>query len=515
MKLILKLIKFLLITLVSILIIPVTLVVLMYKSVTPPSYETSTVNLESVIKESVDTFLDKTEAPFTFNLGVNEELLNIELNKKLEDQFESDDEDYVYVEDRVKYQGTWVTFKDDTIDVISGIHFDSSIMTFKTRVLLSFIIDDSSLKNGKIVLKLDKINVGNLPLAWLVSMSPGILNTLTGKDINEMVDNAFGDIGELDIKKRELTIDIYRVTYKLDENKELVNLLLTKVLGSELLSLGVDEIDSEYLLNLGIDFTQLKTTYKDIVLSDKIENENEFKLFLSQKALESLILNNKKIVFNEIEFNQIFDYLLNTIEGSLFSGKFYSDYKLDVKKPIVNLDGENLDIIIPITIGNETKVFTTGLKASLELIRKENDNSLYLSIKNVVIGEFNFESEEIETIISKFATDKMELVNGEFIIKDFFAKFDQPGIEFKDISVNDGNVEFNYETNLSDILDTIISEDSIPDVIKDKAQEILDKKNNNELDIDEEINDILDLIEGLSEDEKNDLLDKIKNSFLP
>ncbi|VEU79603.1 hypothetical protein [Haploplasma axanthum] len=511
MKLLLAPIKILLWIIGIILLLVTILLVLMHKSVKVPDITVSK-DLETIVIEELDELIDDTNNDKTLNIGISENTANIEIKKQLLKQFTaSTNPEYLYEDENIKFQGAWIEYKENTINVISGVHINAKIMTYKTSVSLSFEIVNTK---SEIVLKLKKINVGNLPLAWLVSMSPNILKTFTGQDLNQMVTNILGDIGTFDIKKRELKVDLYKLADQANENKELLTLLLDVLFENDLVEFGIKDDNGTNKLGLTLDLNKIKNDKAAVVISavDKINSEIELEIFLRNKALQSLISQEESISFSALDLNKVIDYsLANSLaleNGVLSKQVVYKDYEIIIGVFYIEVKDNEVYLNVPIKIGKDNNYFKTTIIANVGL--EKIDSDLGIEIKNLNIGEINFDNTEISALLTMFATEEMGFDNNKFLLQDFFAKFDQQGITFTTITINNDLIHFNYDfSGLSDVLDNLIG-NTVSPVIAAKATEILGLIQTNS-DISTAVDEMIDLIDNLSEEEKNEILDLINN----
>ncbi|TNF09772.1 MAG: hypothetical protein EP317_00270, partial [Bacillota bacterium] len=239
--------KLIFIPIITIVIIPLIFLAITYKSVEIPVDDFDTtgtaINLSDMVNDEFDAFLENPshDSDFSVSLSqadINGILLNQfrEMNAEyLDENAEDDDRYYVMKEPMFGYQGSWIRFKDDTIEIESGIHAFVSSFTFKTRLLLTF---KATIDTDQVILKLDKLNVGNLPLAWLFGPVDWAFEKATGESIEVMINDQLGGLATFDPKTREIKMEVNDLVQEAfaddEETKVLVNSLLTFVRENEL-----------------------------------------------------------------------------------------------------------------------------------------------------------------------------------------------------------------------------------------------------------------------------------------
>ncbi|MFA6801661.1 MAG: hypothetical protein WCR19_06095, partial [Acholeplasmataceae bacterium] len=144
--------KHLILPILIILAIPATFLVVMYQDVEIPvdDYDSSaTVDLTSMITESMDSFLTNPTEDSAIEIGISQSDANTlikdtlleNINANFLDGSGGDNDSYVIKEEYFGYQGSWVRFKDDTIEIESGAHLFVGGLTYKTSLLISFKLE--------------------------------------------------------------------------------------------------------------------------------------------------------------------------------------------------------------------------------------------------------------------------------------------------------------------------------------------------------------------------------------
>ena len=125
--------KLIVLPIISILAIPLIILALLYKPVTIPVDDFSDIqalSLTEMIQEDVDSFLLSNETTSTVGISLAQTDANALLLEQMRginanylvDSASDDEKNYVIKEDLFGYQGSWIRFKDDVIEIESGAH---------------------------------------------------------------------------------------------------------------------------------------------------------------------------------------------------------------------------------------------------------------------------------------------------------------------------------------------------------------------------------------------------------
>lgn len=518
LKILFKPIKWILGIILGLVIMIAIPIALLYKSATPPTLSGNELEFETYIKEELDHLIDSTNDDKTLNLALDEDLINGMIHKELVKQFsETDDSNYLYKDENVMFQGAWVELKEDTINIIIGAHADARLFTFKTRVLISFKIIENEENPAELTLKLDKFRVGNLSFRWVLRFAPKLAENFLGQDIESFIEEAIGDFGTYDSNKMELTVDFYKLTDQLEENKDLAVLLLDLIYNNELLDLGVIKEEDAYKLGLSLNLNKLEDKTPNFVLAeaDRIETEEEFNNFLYNKALSGIISSNDAIKFNSFEMNKIIDYIFSQsaeiTNDYLMKSEIYEDYEIVVGKPYVDINN-SVVINVPVEMGKDGNYFKTKFKLGITLDNNNNDD-LIIEFNSANIGDVTIDEDAISQILAVAGQDN--ITNNKMVVEDFFLAFKDANIEITNIEVSNNMLLFNYEGfNVNDILNNIQTVINNPD-LNDKVDEIIDKIGNEEEITIEDLEDLMEILEDLTDQEKENIQNIINNFLNP
>jgi len=499
--------------LIFFLIVVVIPIAIMWKSVTPPEVESTTFDLESMIIEEIEYLTDDSNTDKTIGIGLDENLINNEIKKAIVESMKdnlTDDEGYVatFGDDRVMLQGAWVELSEDTIDIQVGLHIDTSILIFKTRVLVRIKILE--IGTERIELQINKINIGNLPLRWIVRYAPGVAKTLFSFDIDKMINDAIDGIGTYDRKKVSITVNIDELLADNIADDVLMQHLFNIITENELVGIEIVEEEDSTEIQAQIDLNKLKSNKTPIVLteSQRIKTEAEFNTFMQNKVFASAI--SGKVTLNNIELSRIIDYFAVTDKNVnyLMKQAVYEDYEVVVLAPYFEI-GEKATLNVPIQFGKDGNYFKTNISIDIEFAKVDND--LVLSFNNTNIGELALEDEMLSELLGEF--DGFEITDMKYTVTNFFKEFSDYGANIEEVVVTNNRLEIILEENqFSGILDDIVDNFSNQEMV-DKATEILDKIDNNE-NIDNDIEELIEDFENLSETEQQELMD-ILEGYLP
>jgi len=547
--------KLIFIPIFTIVIIPLIFLAVTYKSVVIPVDDFGTgdvVNLSEMINERFDAFLLDNNHNAAFGLEIaqadaNQILKSVFVNTNpnyLKEDATDDERLYVLKEPMFGYQGTWVRFKESKVEIESGLHVFVSTFTFKTSVLITF---DVEITTEEVVLTLEKLNFGNLPLAWLFGPVDWAVEKATGESIKTMIDNQLDGLATFDPKTREIRVDIQTLLesqFKDDpETLVLVNSLLAFINENELVNIGFDEGSFNAGLQLGKMWEQgFNPSYVPNHL--KINTDEELQAILASKASTLLLstLSNSGSLFIDIDaftLNRIFDYFLRdmVISESDFDNVIQEQailegYTMRIMMPYIKMSNNQFMVNIPLLITKDgfeaTHSFESIIRmsASIEL----SGDDLRINLSSITAGNgdepLTLEGEFLSSILALLGDDSEDgfIQDGAFVIKDFVTDLVSGTLSITGIQVVGNKLRMFVELGDAALLDQI----------GDAVQEILDLLNNpdypaeltdaisNLLDptltpeeLEEALTTLIDTISGLDPDDQetfySDLLGALEN----
>ncbi len=252
----------------------------------------------------------------------------------------------------------------------------------------------------------------------------------------------------------------------------------------------------------------------------KINNELELELFLKQqidldetKLINTLLSNKPEFRLSSLDINRVLDYFVRTnLEDSLNNEitrmKVYEGYEFIVRMPYLEIDNSIASVNVPIVLfktgGSEFKTMLK-LNATIGVLNED----LVLSVNSLSMGELTLDNEFIAQVMQSFPMENEFISGTTFVLKDFTQHFDQIALEFTNISFDNTDVVLEYKLEgLNNALEDIVNNPLINQDIKDKVEELLTDVNNEET-----INELLVLIEDLSEAERQILFDELQEAI--
>ncbi|MBN2268411.1 MAG: hypothetical protein V3569_04170 [Acholeplasmataceae bacterium] len=500
--------------------IPLAAVGAMYKSVEIPVDEfisgTGEINFEEMVIEEIDTFLLNATPTSTFDLEINQETVN----QLLLDQFRQmnpnylvdtatdDEKNYVLKEEMYAYQGTWVRFKEgNIIEIESGLHAYVGGFTFKTRLLLSFILE---IDTEEIVLTLDKVTIGNVPLAWAMTAASWISQKVTGQDLEELISSQIEGFGTFDPIERKVTVQVNALIDSFmnedDENKPLIDALLQFISDNELIDIGFD--DEVFAAKIALGKIIDETDQFILTEADKIIDDAHMQTILTSKAstviLSSVTGDNPYIKLDDFTLNRVFEYFMRanlTETGYVTEALLMENYKALIFVPYVTME-DDLIVNIPIQIvdiNDPSKVLPSIIK--IHAIPEIIGSDLYFHLKGLDAGLLSLSEEHIGLILDVMGEN--DLITGDsIVIHDFDQMMDSTGIDIIGAEIKDLHlylyIQLNLFENLVDVetlaqaaLDLVQNNPDLPPELEESIQAVIDN-----IDDPEVINDLINDMVG-------------------
>lgn len=544
--------KLIFIPIFTIVIIPLIFLAIMYKSVEIPvdDFDTSgtSINLSGMINDEFDAFLENPSHDSSLSVDlsqkdVNSLLLNQfrQMNAQyLDDNAPDDKRLYVMQESMVGYQGSWIRFKDDTIEIESGIHAFISSFTFKTRLLLVF---KANIDTDEVVLKLDKVNVGNLPLAWLFGVVDWAFEKATGDSIELMINEQLKGLATFDPKTREIRMDVNDLIQEAfaddEQTRVLVNSLITFVKENELVDIGFSDETFGASLGLGKIWEE---NFNPYVVPEhlRINNETELQAVLANRA-STLILSTLSssedlfIDIDEVTLNRIFDYFLRDSRlpsGAIQEQEIMPGYLMKILMPYVSIVNSEFTVNIPLIIekvGFEaTHSFESIIRIAATTSVSEGD--LLINLLSIKAGN----GEDPLTLEGAFLSDILALIgdgggfiqDGAFVVEDFYSQLDSDTLSIKDISIVGSNLRMFIEIvdlglpiqEIQEAIQSVLEVLDNPEYaeISDAIDNVLAALTDPELDpseVEQALNDLLGGIENLEPEQQQALYEDMLNAL--
>lgn len=470
--------KHLVLPILILLAIPAALLFFAYNDVSIPTDDyqaSSSVDLTSMISTEMDSFLTNPDTTSEISLGIDQADVNtmikdnllVGLNADYLDGLGGDNDSYVIKQDYFGYQGSWVRFSDDMVEIESGAHVFVGDFTYKTSLLIAFKLD---VNTEEVTLTLDKINIGHIPLAWVFGVADWAVKTASGTGIEEMINNQLNGLATFDPQTREIKFDVQdlidqQVGQDDPESAALINSLLTFLGQNELLDIGFNDGSFDVSLGLG----KLLDTTSPFVLdaADQITDAADLQTILEAKATSiavSILTTNTDpfIDLDEFTLNRMMDYMMRdtmSSPGVLFTTTFMEQYTLTAGMLYVTMD-DNFVVNIPLEIVDQNdanKKFTTIIKIDATP-SIENGSDFVITLNGLSAGEVTLDGEHMDSILALIGENDY-ITDGKIVIEDFDAQMQQVGMSISDIEVSGSNlrlyVDLSGTLDLTDLQDTI------------------------------------------------------------
>lgn len=536
--------KLIVLPILSIVAIPLIILALLYKPVTIPTDDFSdvqAVSLTEMIQEDVDSFLVANDVNSTIGLS----LAQSDANALILDQMRSmnanylvdsatdDEKNYVIKEDLFGYQGSWVRFKDDVVEIESGAHVFISSFTYKTRLLIAFKITADT---DEIVLKLDKLTIGNLPLAWTFSVASWITEQVAGQSIKELIDGQLNGLATFDASKREIRMSVDSVIDQMieeEQQKAMIRSLLAFIKENELLNIGFE--DENFDVDLALGKTKDDTTPYTLQEVDKILNDAHLQSILASKAsamIFSTLGGENPTPFIELDdftLNRMFEYFMreNQAEpGVLISSPMFEKYTMKAFVPYITMDNDFV-VNIPLTISDMAdplKVFQTIIK--IDATPEIAGADLRIVLNELVAGEVTLSNEHITNVLTMLGENDI-IVDGAFVIKDFDQQMDAAGMGIESVALTNNKLRMyitlsetiplqEIQDAVQDVLTQIADNPAYPPELNDAINDLLSEAIDPEGDPAAAVENLMTELEGLTDEEQeqlfNDLVDAFENT---
>lgn len=535
--------KILVLPVLSLIAVPAITLGVIYKSVDIPveefTSEGASVVLIDMVTEEMDAFLADNNNESVITLGLAQKEVNLLLKEQfltMNDQYlnedaEDDLKNYVLKEDMYGYQGTWVKFEEDKVEIESGIHVFVSNFTYKTRLLISFKLEADT---EEIVLTLDELTIGNLPIAWAFGVANWAVTQFTGNDIEATINEQLNGIATYDPAIREIRVDVQTlVDSQLKDDPQqaaLVNSLMAFIDENELFEIGFTEGSFDASIALGK--TKDDTPINQLDASQRIMTEADLTSMLESKAT-SLILStlstttNPYIEFGELSLNQVLDYMLRDQQvspGVLQEVIMIENYIMRAYQPYVTMTDTVFIVNFPLKISSidePTSSFQTIIKVDATPTMSGSD--LVITLNELTAGQVSITNEHLSNILTLLGDTDL-IVDGNIVIKDFDQQMNQAGMSIENVEVI--NSKLRMYVILSDqipveeikdviegVLDGISDNPDIPEELDQAVDDVLTSIADPEGDPEQAVEDFMETFEELDEEEQQVVYDALLEEF--
>ena len=523
--------------------LPVIMLAAMYKSVDIPvdSFkETSAAPLTQMIEDEIDAFLVNPSSTSAIRLSIAQEDANamllqqfLQMNPNyLKENAEADERNYVIKDEYYAYQGSWVTFDNNTVEIESGIHAFVGGFTYKTRLLIAFKI---TIDTEEIVLKLDKLTIGNAPLAWTFSTASWIAEQVTGQDIKGLIDDQLDGLATFDAVEREVRINIDTALDKLmseePENLALINSILAFIEENELLTIGFTE--GEFGVDLQLGKTVDNTPMFKLEEINRILNDTHLQSILASKAsamIFSTLGSQNPSPFIDLDaftLNRVFDYFMleaQVAPGVLQEIQLLEKYTMRAYVPYVTINN-NFIVNVPITIENTESPenrYQTIIK--IDATPEISGKDLRIVLNTLVSGEVTLGNEHIGNILTVLGDNNDFIVDGAFVIKNFDEQMDAAGMGIESVVVTSKALRLyvslseqipiaDIQEAVQEVLDVIANNPNYPPELNNAINDVLDSLLDPEVDTEEAVANLIAEMDNLTDEEQEELYNDLIAAF--
>jgi len=533
--------KLIVIPVLSLAAVPAIFLGLTYRSFTIPydDFEgANTVSLVDMVYEEVDNFLVDNNTDSTIGLHWTQQNVNSLLKEAyvsmnslyLSDTATEDEKNFVVKEEMFGYQGSWVQFSEDTIAIESGLQVFVKGFTYKTVVLISFNL---TIDTEEIVLTLDKLDVGNLPLAWTFSTASWAAEQVMGQDIQTIINEQLGGIATFNPETLEIRLDVQAaVDEALSEDpqtSDLVNSLLQFIAQNDLLSIKFTE--GEFNVDLALGKLRDATTPFMLDDADRIITEDDLNAIMASKA-SSLVFSTLAttaypfVELKELTLNRILEYFMRdslVSSGVLQQMTINERYSITVFAPYITMN-DNIVVNIPILIedvNNPENNFPTIIKIAAT---PEIDGSdLKIVFNDLTAGEISLSEEYITNILALLG-DSAFIVDGAFVIEDFDSLMSQAGMGLQSVQVVGDKLRLYVILNesidlaevqdlVTDVLLDIVDNPEYSDEFNGAIHDVLDSVSNPLIDSDEAVENLILVFDTLTDTEQTAVYEDLLTAF--
>lgn len=533
--------KLIVIPVLSLAAVPAIFLGLTYRSFTIPydDFEgANAVSLVDMVYEEVDNFLIDNNTDSTIGLHWTQQNVNsllkeayVSMNPLYLSETATDDEkDFVVKEEMFGYQGSWVQFSEDTVAIESGLQVFVKGFTYKTVVLISFKL---TIDTEEIVLTLDKLNVGNLPLAWTFSTASWAAEQVMGQDIQTIINEQLGGIATFNPETLEIRLDVQAaVDEALSEDpqtSDLVNSLLQFIAQNDLLSIKF----TEGAFNVDLALGKLRDTTTPFMLddADRIITEADLETIMASKA-SSLVFSTLSttdypfVELNELTLNRILEYFMRdslVSSGVLQQMTIEEQYSITVYAPYIRMN-DNIVVHIPILIedvSNPENNFPTIIKIAAT---PEIDGSdLKIVFNDLTAGEISLSEEYIANILALLG-DSPFIVDGAFVIDNFDSLMSQTGMGLQSVQVvgdklrlyvllNESIDLVEIQNMVNDVLVAIVDNPEYPAELNTAINDVLDSVADPLADPEVAIENLITVFESLTDEEQTAVYEDLLTAF--
>ena len=506
------LVKYILIPIFITLLIPIIILLFMYQPLDfyYQDKELEQASLNEILEDGLNTFTDSEASSLSFSL--HEDEVNYYVLNVLSVVNESFDVSNTYFieEEFYGYAGSWFSFSEEGIELISKIDiFLTPTITFETSLRITF---ELLFDGDQIILGIDNIYIGNLPILWMIDVADFGLS-LFGIQLEDEISAILNQFGTYQHESKILKISVSElIDASSSETQTVENILalLKGIQNNNLLRLESKDQMLSVVIDVYIleDTTEIQNLTEEDILQSYEEVLHNWYTSISFIELFQETLNSSDqallqytVEMQELELNQMLSITLsemfpNTIE--------IGSYRIQMNQPYLVID-DALWIEIPLQIYNEntSPIFTTKMKFETSLIYEEDKGSL--AFNQIHIGEAVFNQDLLSVLFQLF---EGQIENNQLDITPLLDMFNEE-ISIQDISIDQDKIKILIQpsTSVGSIIDLIkqtMNElqllETLPEVIQTQLEVISNAILTNDIeDMNQAFEDFMLIYDGLDD----------------
>ena len=403
--------KYIVKPILMILLIPMIVFIWMYQPLDFYYEDTSLegISFNDILSDGLERFSQSENEERRLTFSMHEDNVNYYILSVLnETNLDLESENKYFIEDEFYgYAGSWISFQEDDIEIISKIDvFITPTMTYETSLRITF---DLLFDGDQIILDINNMYIGNLPILWMFDVAAFGLS-LFGIELEDEISTIFNQFGTYQHESKILTIsvsDLINASMSETQTVQSVLALLKGIQNNHLLRLETEDqilslIIDAYMLEDSTDILNLEEedtlqSYED-VFQNWYTSVSYIELFQEALNVSDQGLIQYTIEMQALELNQIMDIALadrfpNTIN--------IGSYGIQLNQPYLVIEDE-LWIEIPIQIYSDiaSPIFTTKIKLNASLLYE--DDQVLLNFNDIEIGEAVFDHALLSVLFQLF-----------------------------------------------------------------------------------------------------------------
>lgn len=506
------LVKYILIPIFITLLIPIIILLFMYQPLDfyYQDKELEQASLNEILEDGLNTFTESESSSLSFSL--HEDEVNYYVLNVLSVVNESFDVSNTYFieEEFYGYAGSWFSFSEEGIELISKIDiFLTPTITFETSLRITF---ELLFDGDQIILGIDNIYIGNLPILWMIDVAEFGLS-LFGIQLEDEISAILNQFGTYQHESKILKISVSELIDASSSETQTVESILALLKGiqnNNLLRLESKDQMLSVVIDVYIleDTTEIQHLAEEDILQSYEEVLQNWYTSISFIELFQETLNSSDqallqytVEMQELELNQMLSITLsemfpNTIE--------VGSYMIQMNEPYLAID-DALWIEIPLQIYNDNAslIFTTKMKLEASLLYEDDQASL--TFNQIHIGEAVFNQDLLAVLFQLF---EGQIENNHLDITPLLDMFNEE-ISIQDISIDQDKIKILIQPSTSvgsiiDLVEQTMNElqllETLPEVIQTQLEVIANAILTNDIeDMNQAFEDFMLIYDGLDD----------------